>query len=154
RIFGLEKKKLRRYERGRDVVDVRRQENDALLEQPRIDVVRTLSPTGGLDDHGYQIHANLAIFMPSEWEGIGFTPGRQLCFPRLHAPAQWLKRTLSRPLSRAAYCGAARRSHAAASSDGEPLQPCGRPMQGANAGDFRAPPWSRRALRSSRSRPG
>ena len=39
---------------GHGVVDSAAEENDAVLQEPRVDVVRPLAPTGLLNDDGHQ----------------------------------------------------------------------------------------------------
>jgi hypothetical protein len=56
RVFGLEKKQLRDYQRRHIVLDRARDEDDPLLEQARIDVIGALAPVGLFDHHGDELY--------------------------------------------------------------------------------------------------
>src|SRR2546430_10157192 len=56
-IFRLEEEELRDDQIGGDLVDRTDEEDDALLEQARINVVVALAPPALLDDHGNQAQA-------------------------------------------------------------------------------------------------
>ena len=51
-VLVVEEQELGHDDVGHLVVDGRAQEDDALLEQQRIDVVGPLAAAAGLDDHG------------------------------------------------------------------------------------------------------
>ena len=51
-IFALEKQQLRDHQIREAVVDGTADENDALLQEPRVNVERTLAARALLDDHG------------------------------------------------------------------------------------------------------
>src|SRR5205823_11247657 len=52
RVLGGEKQQLRHDDVGDLVVDGRADEDDAVLEEPGVDIEGTLTAVGGLDDHG------------------------------------------------------------------------------------------------------
>ncbi|EKF42791.1 prolipoprotein diacylglyceryltransferase [Nitratireductor indicus C115] len=56
RVLRLEEEKLRADQRGHAVLYGTGQEDDALLQETRKDVVSPLAPVRLLDDHGHQIH--------------------------------------------------------------------------------------------------
>ena len=61
RSLGLEKEKLRNHQRRHPVLDRTGDENDALLEEPRINVVGPLAADGLLDHHGDDVvHVRIA----------------------------------------------------------------------------------------------
>jgi hypothetical protein len=70
-VFAFQEQQLRHHQVGRLVIDRAHQEDHALLEQARIDVVRTLAAARLLDDHGHHAqtlnvhcaHALLRVLM-------------------------------------------------------------------------------------------
>src|SRR5581483_999818 len=60
RVLGLEVQQLGHDEVADRVVDRRSQEHDPLLEEPGVDVERTLAAAGLLDDHGNEVVLQLA----------------------------------------------------------------------------------------------
>src|SRR5205823_12679375 len=59
-ILGLEVQQLRHHEVPHVVVDRRAEEDDALLQQPGVDVERTLSAARLLDDDGNEVVLHVA----------------------------------------------------------------------------------------------
>ena len=75
-ILALEVQQLRDHEVRDLVVDRRAQEDDALVEQPRVDVELALPARRALDDHRDQWHApTLAVGLPVS-AGAGLPRGR------------------------------------------------------------------------------
>ena len=60
RVLGLEEEQLGDDQVGDVVLDGVAQEDDALLEQPAVDVVGALAPAAALDDHGHEHGSGLA----------------------------------------------------------------------------------------------
>jgi hypothetical protein len=58
-ILGLEKEHLRDHQVGNRVVDARTDEDDAVLEKARKNIVRPLPAVGLFDDHGNELHARI-----------------------------------------------------------------------------------------------
>src|SRR5208283_2524719 len=58
-VLGLEKEQLRHDEVRVHVVDLPVHEHDAVLQEPRIDVVRPLPPSRLLDDDGNEVGVHL-----------------------------------------------------------------------------------------------
>ncbi len=56
RIFRLQEQQLRDDQVRHVVLDRTHDEDHALLQQPRIDVISTFAASGLLDDHGDEIH--------------------------------------------------------------------------------------------------
>ena len=56
RVLGLEEEELRRNQVGDFVCDLRAEKDDAVLEQPRVDVVGALAAAGLLDHNGDKAH--------------------------------------------------------------------------------------------------
>jgi hypothetical protein len=55
-VLALQVKELRHHQVGDLIVDRGAEEDDALVEQPRVDVELALAAGGALDDHGDQWH--------------------------------------------------------------------------------------------------
>ncbi len=58
-VLGLQEEKLGDDQRRHVVLDRTGDEDQALLEQPRVDVVGALAPVGLLDHHGDELHVGI-----------------------------------------------------------------------------------------------
>src|SRR5690349_17297930 len=62
-ILGLQEQHLRDHQIGDVVVNRRADEDDAVLEKPREDVVGPFAAVGLLDDHWHKLHARIGKLM-------------------------------------------------------------------------------------------
>lgn len=66
-IFGFQEEELRRDQVGNFIGDLRAEKNDAVLQQPRVDVVRPLTPPSLLHNDGDKAHnTSLTFCIPAE----------------------------------------------------------------------------------------
>src|SRR5262249_34141116 len=77
RVLGFEEEHLGDDEVGDRVVDRLAEEDDVVLQEARVDVVRALSPSRLLDDHGNQDHAPslvLVFITHNKTPGVSLPP--------------------------------------------------------------------------------
>src|SRR5207344_2036829 len=55
RVLGLQEQQLRNHQGGNAILDRPSDEDNPLLQEPRVDVVGPLATVGLLDHHGHQI---------------------------------------------------------------------------------------------------
>ena len=63
RILGLQVQKLRHHQAGSGIIDFFRQENNAVIQQARKNIIAAFSPTGLLNNIGNQTHGNVSFQM-------------------------------------------------------------------------------------------
>ena len=90
RVLRLQKQQLRRDQRGHLVLDGARDEDDALLEQARIDVIGSLAAVGLLDHHGHQrVQVDIGQVFHRRLEGLVRHGGPAWALARIHQRSRY-----------------------------------------------------------------